>query len=347
MPVVDLALLAVGLLLLASVAAARLSQRLRVPALLLFLGLGMLAGSDGPGGVAFNSPESAQTVGTVALVLILFAGGLDESWIAVRPVLVPGILLSTVGVLITAFIVGTAAWWLLGSFSSFQLGQEGLSWTEGLLLGAIVASTDAAAIFPLFRSGGILPRPRIRALIELEAGSNDPVAVVLTTTLIGLLLSPTSGPGWAIVTLGTGLALGVVIGAGMGLLAVVAIERIGLDAAGLYPARALAYGLSTYGITDLMTGNGFLAVYLCGLIIGNRVIVNRLLIVQVNDAIAWVAQIAMFLAVGLLIFPSQLLDVAPVGIALALVLMFVARPASVLSRLAPFGYSRAEMSYVA
>lgn len=345
--VVDLALLAAGLLLLASVAAARLSQRLRVPALLLFLGLGMLAGSDGPGGIAFNSPESAQAVGTVALVLILFAGGLDTSWIAVRPVLVPGILLSTVGVIITAVVVGTAAWWLLGTFSSFQLGQEGLSWTEALLLGAIVASTDAAAIFPLFRSGGMLPRARMRALIELEAGSNDPMAVILTTTLIGLLLAPDSGPGGAILALGTGLTLGVVVGVAMGLLAAAAIQKIGLDAAGLYPALALAFGLSTYGITDLMTGNGFLAVYVCGVIVGNRVTVNRLLIVQVNDAISWVAQIAMFLVMGLLIFPSQLLDVAPVGIALALVLMFVARPASVFSCLAPFGYSRSEMSYVA
>ena len=136
MTIVDQAVLAVGLLLLASVAAARLSERLRLPALVLFLILGMLAGSDGPGGIVFDSLESAQTVGTVALVLILFAGGLDTEWATVRPVLAPGLLLSTVGVLITALIVGTAAWWLLGSFSGFQIGQEGLTWTEGLLLGA-------------------------------------------------------------------------------------------------------------------------------------------------------------------------------------------------------------------
>lgn len=346
MPLVDFAVLAVGLLLLTSVVAARLSERLRVPALLLFLGLGMLAGSDGPGGIAFDSPGSAQAVGTVALIFILFAGGLDTSWSVVRPVLAPGLLLSTVGVLITAAIVGTAAWWLLGSFSGFQVGQQGLTWTEGLLLGAIVASTDAAAIFPLFRGGGFLPRPRIRAVIELEAGSNDPMAVILTTTVIGLVLSPTSGLGSAVVGLGTGLTLGVLMGVATGLLAVISIERIELDADGLYPALALAFGLSTYGLTELVTGNGFLAVYVCGVVIGNRVNTNRLLILQVNDAAAWMAQIAMFLVMGLLVFPSELLDVAPAGIAVALVLLLIARPLSVFACLAPFGYRRSEMTYV-
>lgn len=347
MPLVDVAVLAVGLLLLASVAAARLSERLRVPALLLFLGLGMLAGSDGPGGVAFDSPQAAQAVGTVALIFILFAGGLDTSWGIVRPVLAPGLLLSTIGVLITAVIVGTAAWWLLGSFSGLQIGQQGLTWTEGLLLGAIVASTDAAAIFPLFRSGGALPRPRIRAVIELEAGSNDPMAVILTTAVIGLVLAPDSGLGSAGATLATGLTLGVLAGLAMGLLAVVAVERIALDASGLYPALALAFGLSTYGFAELLTGNGFLAVYICGVVIGNRVKTNRMLILQVNDAVAWVAQIAMFLVMGLLVFPSQLLDVAPAGIAIALVLLLIARPVGVFTCLAPFGFTRPEMTYVA
>ncbi|MGB3764224.1 MAG: potassium/proton antiporter [Ornithinimicrobium sp.] len=347
MTIVDQGVLGVGLLLLASVVAARLSERLRLPALVLFLILGMLAGSDGPGGIVFDSLESAQTVGTVALVLILFAGGLDTEWATVRPVLAPGLLLSTVGVLITAFIVGTAAWWLLGSFSGFQIGQEGLTWTEGLLLGAIVASTDAAAIFPLFRGGGPMPKPRIRALLELEAGSNDPMAVILTTTLIGLLLTPSDGPGGAVLDLGVGLALGVVVGVGMGLLAAATIERIALNASGLYPALALAFGLSTYGLTELLTGNGFLAVYVSAVLIGNRVTTNHQLIVQVNDAVAWVAQIAMFLVMGLLVFPSQLLQVAPAAIALAVVLIFVARPISVVSCLKPFGYTRPEMTYVA
>lgn len=347
MSFVDLAILATGLLLLGSVAAARLSERLRVPALLLFLILGMLLGSEGPGGIVFHSLESAQNVGTVALVLILFAGGLDTEWAIIRPVLAPGLLLSTVGVVITALIVGTAAWLLLGSFSNFQLGQDGITWTEGLLFGAIVASTDAAAIFPLFRGGGPVPRRRIRALLELEAGSNDPMAVVLTVTVIGLLLSPDDGLAGAGPELVSGLLLGALIGVGIGALAATVIERIALNASGLYPALSLAFGLTTYGVTELATGNGFLAVYVCGVVVGNRLTTNHALIVQVNDAVAWVAQIAMFLVMGLLVFPSQLLSVAPAGIALALVLMFVARPVSVFSCLSPFGYTQNEMTYVA
>lgn len=346
MPNTTLSILLVGLLLLISVAAARVSERLRVPALLLFLGLGMLVGSEGLGGVDFESAVLAQAVGTVALVLILFSGGLDTEWSTVRPILAPGLILSTVGVLITTLIVGTTAWWLLESFADFSLGQDGLSWTEGLLLGAIVASTDAAAIFTLFRGGGPLPRPKIRALIELESGTNDPMAVILTTTLLGLITLQTAGPGAAIVGLAAGLVLGAVAGFLVGFVGAKTINRIDLGAKGLYPVLALAFGLSAYGIAELITGNGFLAVYVCGLMVGNRVIDNQTLIIQSNDALAWLAQIAMFLAMGLLVFPSQLIDVAPVGIAVALVLMFVARPASVLLCLAPFGYRRQEMGYV-
>ncbi|UJH70439.1 potassium/proton antiporter [Ornithinimicrobium sp. INDO-MA30-4] len=336
MPPTTLAILLVGLLLLISVAAARLSEGLKVPALLLFLGLGMLVGSEGPGGVAFDSPVLAQAIGTVALVLILFSGGLDTEWSTVRPVLTPGLVLSTVGVLITTLIVGTTAWWLLASFTEFSLGQDGLSWPEGLLLGAIVASTDAAAIFTLFRGGGPLPRPRIRALIELESGTNDPMAVILTTTLLGLITFQTAGPGAALFGLATGLLLGVGVGWAVGVVGALAIDRVRLGASGLYPVLALAFGLSAYGLAELVTGNGFLAVYVCGLLIGNRVTAGRTVIIQSNDALAWLAQIAMFLTMGLLIFPSDLIDVAPVGIAVAVVLMFVGRPASAFLCLAPW-----------
>lgn len=213
----DLTVLAAGVLLILAVLSVRLSERLQMPVLLLFLGLGMAAGSEGPGGIAFDSPDLAQSVGTVCLVVILFAGGLDTAWSSVRSVVGPGLLLATGGVLVSTLILGTAAWWLLGSYTDLRLGGDGIS---------------------------------------------------------------------------------------------------------------------------------FLAVYLCGLVLGNRVRSHRRLIIQVSDALAWIAQIAMFITMGLLVFPSELVGVAPVGIVLALILMFLARPVSVFLCLLPSGFSARESAYV-
>ena len=342
----DLVVLAAGAVLILAVLAARVSERVRVPVLLLFLALGMVAGSEGPGGIAFDSADLAQRIGTLCLVVILFAGGLDTAWSSVRSVVGPGLLLATVGVLISTLILGTAAWWLLGSYTDVDLGGDGITWTEGLLVGAIVASTDAAAIFGLFRSGGTQPRRRLRSLLELESGTNDPMAVILTVTLLSIV---TRGETSLLASLGgivLGITVGVVLGLLLGLLSAVGVDALRLSVAGLYPVLCLGVALTTYGAAQAVGGNGFLAVYLCGLVLGNRVRSHRRLIIQVSDALAWLAQITMFVTMGLLVFPSELVEVAPVGILLALILMLLARPASVVLCLRPLGFAWRETAYV-
>jgi cell volume regulation protein A len=345
-PDIEAILLVVGVLLLATVLAARLSERLRAPSLLLFLLVGMLAGSEGPGGIEFDSPEAAQAVGTAALAVILFTGGLDTRWRSIRPVLAPGLVLATVGVLVTATVVGAAAWWLLGSFTDFSLGLGGLGWEEALLLGVIVASTDAAALFAMFRGSGPQPVPRIRSVLELESGTNDPIAVILTTTILGLLTSGAGEADAVLVDLALQIALGVLVGIALGWLGAEATNRLGMQTPGLYPVLVLAFGLITFGLSDVIGANPFLAVYLAGLMIGNRLTQQRRLVLDATDAFAWLAQIVMFLALGLLVFPSELPAIAPVALALAAVLMFVARPVAVFACLAPFRFGARGMTYV-
>lgn len=343
---VEAALLVVGGLLLAAVFAVRVSERVRAPALLLFLAVGMLAGSEGPGGLEFDSPELAQAAGTAALAVILFAGGLDTRWSKVRPVVAPGLLLATLGVVVTAVALGSMAWWLLGTFTDFDLGSVGLSWPEALLLGAIVSSTDAAALFVLFRSGGAQPDERTRGLLELESGTNDPVAVIVTTTVLGVLTLPTISGVEIVRELLLQITLGVFAGAVLGGAGAWLTNRLTIAAPGLYPVFVLAVGLVTFGLTDLIGGNEFLAVYVAGLFVGNLLRRHRGLILDVTDAFSWLAQIGMFLVLGLLVFPSELADVAPVAIALAFALMLIARPLGVLVCLTPFRFSARVQAYV-
>ena len=342
----DLLILAAGALLILAVLSARVSERLRIPVLLLFLGLGMAAGSEGPGGVAFDSPDLAQQVGTVCLVIILFAGGLDTAWASVRSVVAPGLVLASVGVVVSTLVLGTAAWWLLGSFSELRPGGGGITWTEGLLVAAIVSSTDAAAIFGLFRSGRTPPRRRLRSLLEVESGTNDPMAVILTVTLLGIVTRGEASLSAALAGVLLGIVVGVAAGLLLGVASALGVDALRLSIPGLYPVLCLGVALSTYGLAQALEGNGFLAVYLCGLVLGNRVRSHRRLIIQVSDALSWLAQIAMFITMGLLVFPSTLLAAAPVGITLALVLMFLARPVSVFACLLPFGFSARESAYV-
>jgi cell volume regulation protein A len=342
---VSVVLLAGGVLLIAAVVAARVSEVLRVPALLLFLAVGMLAGSEGPGGLDFTSAEVAQNVGTVCLAVILFAGGLDTRWKTIRPVLAPGLTLATAGVLLTAAVLGAAAWWLLGTFTTFDIGGDGLSWTEALLIGVIVSSTDAAALFAQFRGGGPAPSARIRSLLELESSTNDPMAVILTTVLLGLLTASSAGPAAAVVDLVVQILVGTLAGLALGGIGAAAISRFRLGTPGLLPILVLGAGLVSFGLTDLIGGNGFLAVYLAGLVLGNRLEADNERILDVTDSFAWLAQIVVFLALGLLVVPSDLLPVAPVAIVLAFVLMLVARPAAVFACLTPFGFARPAMAY--
>lgn len=332
---IELILLIVAVLMVLSIISTRTSSRFGLPALLLFLGIGMLAGSEGPGGINFADYGLAQAVGVVALIFILFSGGLDTDWLAIRPVLGQGIMLANVGVLLSALLLGGFALWLLG-----------LDWQEALLLGAIVSSTDAAAVFSVMRERGVNLKHNLEPLIELESGSNDPIAVFLTLGLIGLITTP----GSSLLTLVPSFFLQMTLGAGggylLGRLMVLAINRIRLRQEGLYVVFSLALTLFTYAAVSLVGGNGFLAVYLAGIVMGNANIVHKRSILRFNDGIAWLMQIGMFLTLGLLIFPSQLIPVAPVGLFLALFLVFVARPLSVIGTLIWFRRSLPELLMV-
>ena len=319
----------IGILLLLSIISCKVSIKLGVPALLLFMTVGMLAGSEGIGGIEFDDPLLAKSIGDLALTLILFSGGLDTQWRQIRPVLWKGLTLSTIGVVITMLLLGSFAWFLLGSFSSFDIGTKGITWLEGLLLGAIVSSTDAAAVFATLRSSNLVLKGNLQPLLELESGSNDPMAVLLTTSILGILTTSDA----SIINLGLSLIqqlfFGSVFGYGFGLGAVWVVNHLRLPSQGLYPIASLALALLTFGVTAVFSGNGFLAVYIAGLVLGNRPLINKEIILSFHDALAWLMQIAMFLILGLLVFPSQLLPLAGVAVTMSLFLMFVARPLSV------------------
>jgi cell volume regulation protein A len=297
--------------------ASLMARRLRLPSLLLFLGLGMAVGSEGTGWIHFDDYELARAVGVVALALILFEGGLATGFREIRPVLRPAIGLALVGTLATAVIVGLAASWLFD-----------LTIVEGMLLGAVVSATDGAAIFALLRASTL--ERRLARVLEGESGFNDPVAVLLVLGFIEWIKQPDYGVLDMVGLFAQQLGIGLGIGAVVGLAAVYAFKRAQLDTAGLYPVASLATAGLAFGAADTLGGSGFLAVYLAGLIVGTATIPAKRTIVTFHQGLAWVAQIAMFLALGLLVFPSQLGDVVLEAIVLALILVFVARPIAVL-----------------
>ena len=320
---VDHILVAASILLLLSILASKASAKLGVPALLLFLVVGMLAGSDGPGGIYFDDARLAQSLGVVALALILFAGGLDTEWSSVRPVLWKGIALSTIGVLITALLVGLFARTVLG----FTL-------LEGVLLGAIVSATDAAAVFSVLRARSVGLKGHVRPLLELESGSNDPMAVFLTVALIGIMTHPETRWFSLIPMFIQQMTLGAALGYGMGKLIVLIMNRVALEFEGLYPVMTLSLILLTYGVADEFGANGFLAVYITGLVMGKHDFIHKRSISRFHDGLSWLMQIAMFLVLGLLVFPSHLLPIVGLGLLASLFLIVVARPLSVLATLA-------------
>ena len=311
-------MLVTALLLLAALGASKLSSRLGVPGLLLFLAIGMLAGSDGPGGIWFDDARLSQSVGVISLAFILFSGGLETNRQAIRPVIWQGLSLSTLGVAITALLVGTFAHYILRT-----------TWLEGVLLGAIVGSTDAAAVFSILRSKNVSMKGHTQALLELESGSNDPMAVLLTVGLIEAITHPETGPLRLVLLLVLQLAVGAVCGFAAGRAALWALNRVKLDSDGLYPVFTIAIVLLTYSGASLLEGNGFLAVYLAGIILGNGEFLHRRSLLRFHDGLAWLMQIAMFLVLGLLVFPHELPPVAVPGLLLAAFLMLVARPAAV------------------
>lgn len=314
----DYVLIAAALLLLFSVLISKISDRFGVPTLLLFLILGMLAGSDGPGGIYFDNPTQAQFIGVIALVLILFSGGLDTEWRHIQPVLKEGLLLSTLGVLITAGVAGLCAHLLLD-----------LSLTEGLLFGAIVSSTDAAAVFSVLRSRGIHLQGKLKPLLELESGSNDPMAVFLTLGLIQWLTQPNPSVGQMVGLFIQQMLIGAVLGLGMGRVMLFLINRLKLGYEGLYPVLTLSLVFLTYGVTAVLGGSGFLAVYLAGIVLGHYDFIHKRSLLRFHDGLAWLMQIAMFLTLGLLVFPSRLLPIVGVGLLCAAALILLARPLSV------------------
>ncbi len=327
-------LITAGLILL-SLAIAKASDNLGVPALLLFLGVGMLAGSEGPGGIEFNDPELAGSVGIIALIFILFSGGLDTNWSYVRPTAWKALSLSTLGVLLTAILVSIFAHLVL----EFSL-------LHGMLLGAVISSTDAAAVFSVLQSKNVSLKGELKPLLELESGSNDPMAVFLTLGFIEMIAVPETS-GWRLVVLFVyQMGLGAVLGYALGKLMVIALNRVNFSYDGFYPVFSLAFASLIFAVTAVAGGSGFLAVYLAGIIVGNSEIVHKRSLFRFFDGLAWLSQIGMFLTLGLLVFPSQLAYVVGGGLLMSAFLMFVARPVSVFLTLAPTKLSQREKTFI-
>ncbi len=331
----ELTLIGASLFMFISILASKVAARAGVPALLLFLLIGMLAGSDGLGGIYFDEPQLVQAVGVVALIFILFSGGVSTRWDDIRPVLWSGVSLSTVGVIVTALAVGL----FVSEVFNFTLA-------EGMLLGAIIASTDAAAVLSVLRGKSVRLKGRLRQLLELESGSNDPMAVFLTIGMIALITTPESRPIDLIPLFVLQMMIGAAIGALAGRLMVEAVNRLRLEYDGLYPVLTIAFVLLVYGLTAVINGNGFLAVYLAGLIMGNRKFIHKNSLLHFHDGVAWLMQIVMFLTLGLQLFPSRLPPVVPAGLMIALFLIFVARPLSVFISLAFSGFNVREKAFI-
>lgn len=311
-------LLAVAILLIISVLASKISARLSLPALLLFLFIGMLAGSEGIGGINFDDPLAAQSVGVVALIFILFAGGLDTPFEEARRVLARGILLSTIGVLLTAAVVGVFTYFLL-DFPPI----------EAFLVGAIIASTDAAAVFSIMRTQRKGLKGDTKPLLEFESGSNDPMAIFLTVGTLEFIRQPDMPLIDLLVFFIQQMGIGVVMGYVIGRYATRIINRLRLEADGLYSVFTVSLVLLTYGLTTTIGGSGFMAAYVVGLVMGAQNFIHKNSLTRFHDALSWLMQIMLFLVLGLLVFPSRLLPVAIPGILIAAGLIFVARPVSV------------------
>lgn len=312
-----------SILLFISIVASKTSFRFGVPTLLLFLVVGMLAGSEGPGGIYFNDPKLAQFIGVGALTLILFSGGMDTKLESIRPALKNGIALATMGVLITALSVGAFAAWILD-----------IPIEVGLLLGAIVSSTDAAAVFSILRTRNVGLKGMLRPLLEFESGSNDPMAYFLTISFIELVLNPEASLLLLIPKFLKGMAIGAACGFGGGKLMIYVINKIKLDAEGLYPVLVLSLVFFIFSFTDSIGGNGFLAIYSAGILLGNSNIIHKKSLIKFFDGWSWLMQIIMFLTLGLLVFPSEIVPIMGEGLLISIFLILVARPLSIFITLA-------------
>jgi len=314
---IEYILIGVTLLLIICIFASKASSLLGVPSLLIFLLVGMVAGSDGLG-INFDDPVLTQAIGIVALSFILFSGGLDTNWESIRPVLWKGVALSSAGVLATALLVG----WFVSAVTDFNF-------LEGLLLGAIVSSTDAAAVFSILRSRNVSLRKPLKPLLELESGSNDPMAAFLTVGVIGLIMTPEFKLASMVPLFLLQASVGAAAGYAMGKVMTYTVNRLQLEYDGLYPVLTLSFVLLIYGASASLGGNGFLSVYMAGLVMGKSDFLKRRSILSFHDGLAWLMQIGMFLTLGLLVYPSRLVPIIGVGLLISAFLIVVARPVSV------------------
>nr|WP_136251957.1 potassium/proton antiporter [Ningiella ruwaisensis] len=332
---IDQLILLAAVLILLGILSSQLSARVGLPVLVLFLLVGMLAGEDGPGGIMFDNAEAAHALGTLALAMILFDGGLQTPFKSIKKVWKPASALATFGVLITGAITGVAAAHILN-----------LPLLHGMLIGAIVGSTDAAAVFSLLRNAGIHLEKKLKSTLEIESASNDPMAIFLTVGLLEILVNDMK-PGVQLLALfASQMGFGAFFGVLIGWLSVKLINKVELSAAGLYPVLVSACGLLSFGITAYVGGSGFLAVFISGTVIGNSRFVARKNTFLFHDGLAWLSQITMFVVLGLLITPSSLVDVWLEGLVIALVLIFIARPLAVSPILALFGFKWREISLI-
>ncbi|MDD4899506.1 MAG: potassium/proton antiporter [Candidatus Omnitrophica bacterium] len=329
-------LLWVAVLIFVSAVSSKLSDKFAIPALLLFLVIGMLVGSEGIGRIYFDNAQLAKSIGVVALIFIIFSGGLDTNWKDTKAVLWQGVILSTAGVLLTAIITGFFAVYIF----KFSL-------LEGMLLGSIVSSTDAAAVFSILRSKRIALKQPLKPLLEFESGSNDPMAVFLTAGFLSILTTENMGIAALIPRFFLDMGMGAAIGYLMAKVTVFSISRMKLYYEGLYPAVMISLVLLTYVIAVFLKGNGILAVYIAGLVLGNAEFPNKRMIAKFHDGLAWLMQITMFITLGLLVFPSHIVPLIGPGLLLTFLLMVVARPASVLLCLLPFKINMRKKAMVA
>jgi cell volume regulation protein A len=314
-----------SILLFISLFAGKTSYKFGVPVLLLFISIGMLAGSEGIGGIYFDNPKTAQFIGIIALNFILFSGGLDTDWQSIKPVLWQGISLSTLGVLISAFTVGLFVW----AVTDFTI-------YEGLLLGSIVSSTDSAAVFSILRSKSLALKGNIRPTLELESGSNDPMAYILTIVFTGLVINQNSSLAGIVPMFLMQMILGGLMGIIIGKLGTIVINKIHLEFEGLYIVLVIAIMFFSFSFTNFIGGNGFLSVYLSAVYLGNQELMHKKKILKSFDSFAWLMQIILFLTLGLLVFPSEIIPVMGIGLIISVFIILIARPISVFVSLIPF-----------
>lgn len=314
-----------SILLFISLFAGKTSYKFGVPVLILFISIGMLAGSEGLGGIYFNNPKTAQFIGIIALNFILFSGGLDTDWQSIRPVLWQGVSLSTLGVLLSALTVGLFVW----AVTDFTI-------YEGLLLGSIVSSTDSAAVFSILRSKSLALKGNIRPTLELESGSNDPMAYILTIVFTGLVINQDSGLSGIVPLFLMQMIIGGLLGLLTGKIGSILINKIQLDFEGLYIVLVIAIMFFSFSFTNFIGGNGFLAVYLCAVYLGNQELMHKKKILKSFDSFAWLMQIILFLTLGLLVYPSEIVPVIGIGLIISVFIILISRPISVFISLAPF-----------